>query len=138
MKVEEELKFHEASLKTPCLYEINTDNFVEIHMRDTENNERKHSPIKSVITLRRTKISIQDFHHWGRNEVQIHHYLTARKVKMKPHLRMNKYGVTSIKTKMKTFFTNFFMFFIVSLLRLDQQVYVIVQYPFSIKGECWK
>ena len=69
MKIEKELKFHEAWLETPCLYEINTkfasinveDNFAEVHMRDTRNSERKHSPIKLVIILRRARIRIQAF-----------------------------------------------------------------------------
>ena len=68
---EEELKFHEAWLETPFLYEFNTevtsinveDNIAEVHMRDTGNSERKHSPIKPVITLRRARISVQALHH---------------------------------------------------------------------------
>lgn len=79
----------------------------EIQMVDTKNSQRENSPIQFVIILRRV---IQDFHHQGRNEVKIHHYLLARKAKMKPQLKMNKYGFSSKKTKMKTYVTKFFMF----------------------------
>ena len=86
-------------------------------MIDSRNSEKENSPIHPAIILRRMRTRIQFFLHRGRNEVQMHHYLTARKMKMKPHLGMNKYGVTSIKTEMKTFVTKFFLFFIVSLAK---------------------
>ena len=116
---EEELKFFEAWLETPCLYEVNTEvasmndekTIADVQMVDTENSERKNSPIQPIIILRRVRIRVQDFHHWGRNELQIYHYLMERKVKMKPHLGMNKHGLASKKTKMKTYVTKFFKFF---------------------------
>ena len=93
-KFEEELKFLEGWLETPCIYEVNTevasinveDNIIEVHMCDNGNSERKHSPVKLVIILRGVRIRVQAFHHWGRNDLKIYHYLMARKVKRKPHL----------------------------------------------------
>ena len=76
-------------------------------MIDTGNSEKEQSPIKPAIILRMMKTRIQVFLHWRRNEVNIHHYLMVRKVNMKPRLRMNNYGVTSIKTKMKTLLPSF-------------------------------
>ena len=91
------------------IYVCADDNIAEIYMRDTRNGERKQFPIKPVITFKRARISVQAFHHWGRNEAKIHHYLMEKKVKMKPHPRMNKYGLTSIKTKMKTLLPSFYV-----------------------------
>ena len=55
------------------IYVCADDNIAEIYMRDTRNGERKQFPIKHVITFKRARISIQAFHHWGRNEPKIHH-----------------------------------------------------------------
>lgn len=113
---EEELKFLEAWLETPCLYEINTevavingeDVITDVQMIDTENSEQEQSPIEPAIILRRMRTRNQGFLHRGSNEAKLHHYLMAKKVKMKPHPRMNKYGLRSIKTKMKTLLPSFF------------------------------
>ena len=128
MNFEEELKFLEAWLETPCLYEINTeiaringeDIIANVQMIDTGNSEKENSPIHPAIILRRMRTRIQVFLHRGRNEAKIHHYLMAKKVKMKPHPQMNKHGSHAKKTKMKTllpsfFYVFFFFFTIVSL-----------------------
>ena len=107
---EEELKFLEAWLETPCLYEINTEIFVingedvitDVQMIDTGNSEKEQSPIEPAIILRRMTTRNQGFLHMRRNEAKIHYYLMEKKVNMKPLPRMNKYGLRSIKTKMKS------------------------------------
>ena len=96
------MKFLEAWLETPCLYEINIeivvingeDIIVDVQMIDTGNCEKENSPIHPAIILRRMRTKIQVFLHRGRNEAKVHHYLMAKKVKM---------------TKMKTMLPSFFM-----------------------------
>lgn len=95
------------------------DIIADFQMVDTRNSERENSPIQPVIILRRARIRIQAFHHWGRNDVKIHHYLMARKEKMKPRLKMNKYGLCCKKTKMKTSVTKLFYVLIVSLAETE-------------------
>jgi len=79
---------------------IDEDIIVDIQMVDTRNNERENSPIHYVIILRR-----------------------AGKAKMKPRLKMNKYGLSCKKTKMKTSVTKLFHVLIVSLARLKMNKY---------------
>ena len=118
---EEELKFLEAWIETPCLYEINTkivvingeDIIADVQMIDTGNSEKEQSPIEPAIILRRMKTRNQGFLHRRRNEAKIHHYLMAKKVKMKPHPQMNKHGSHAKKTKMKTLKTLLPSFFYV-------------------------
>ena len=45
------------------IYVCADDNITEIYMRDTRNGERKQFPIKSIITFKRVRISVQDFYH---------------------------------------------------------------------------
>lgn len=115
-KFEEELKFLEAWLETPCLYEINTevavmnreDIIAGVQMVDTGNSEKENCPIQPAIILKRARIRIQVFFHRGRNEVKIQHYLMEKKVKMKSHPQMKRYGLSNKKTKMKTYVTKLF------------------------------
>ena len=95
-KFEEELKFLEAWLETPCLYEYIV---ADVQMIDTINSEKENSPIQPAIILRRARIRIQVFLHRGRNEVKIQHYLMAKKVNMKPHPQMKKYGLCKRRQK---------------------------------------
>lgn len=71
-----------------------------------------HSKVLSITSLqsRSRRIRVQAFCLWGRKlkkVVKIYHYLMARKVKMKPHLGMNKHGLSSKMTKMKTLLLSF-------------------------------
>jgi len=101
------LKFLEAWLETPCLYEVNKevalmndeDIIADVQMIDTINSEKENSPIQPAIILRRARIRIQVFLHRGRNEVKIQHYLMAKKVNMKPHPQMKKYGLCKRRQK---------------------------------------
>ena len=100
---------------------LKCDNLINIYVcaddniADTRNGERNPFSIKLVIIFKRARISVQAFHRWGRNEAKIHHYLRAKKVKMKPHPQMNKHGSHAKKTKMKTLKTllpSFFLCFL--------------------------
>lgn len=79
MKFEEESKFLEACLETPCMYEINIEVAVMnreyiiagIQMVDTRNSDKENSPIQLAIILKRARIRIQVFLHTGRNELKV-------------------------------------------------------------------
>ena len=88
------------------------DIIASVQMVDIRNNEKENSCIQPAIILKRERIRIQVFLHRGRNEVKIQHYLMAKKVKMKFHPQMNKHGLSSKKTKIKTSVTKLFSCFL--------------------------
>lgn len=85
---------------------MNGEEFIiGVQIVDTTNSEKENSPIKLAIILRRMRM--------------IHHYLMARKVKMKSRLKINNHGFCNKKTKMKTLLPRCFMFLIVSLAETE-------------------
>lgn len=86
------------SQQRSCINDVE-DIIVDIQMINTRNSEKENSPIQPAIILRRVRM--------------------VKKVKMKPHPQMNKYGLCCKKTKMKISVTILFHVLIVSLAETE-------------------